>query len=286
MASGVFGNKQDMGPAAPAGRHLRRKGLRMQRIAVVTGASSGLGRELVRQIDAGRAGDVDEIWAVARRAERLEALVRTTRTPVRPLCLDLTDPVSFDIIEGTAAEAGVEVALLANNAGCGTFGDLAGQDPSAPGRMVALNARAPVELIYRLLPRMRPGSGILNVASVAAFLPQPRLAVYAATKRLVLDLSRALSVELEGTGISVTCVCPRFMETEFLDGAGDAGTARRMRAAVGSERVEDVARAALRAVRAGRALCIPSPSMRALYVAARLAPYRAAVAAERLLGVL
>ena len=100
----------------------------MASIALVTGASSGLGREFVRRIDAGDAGHVDEIWVVARRSDRLEALVRTCKTPVRPFCLDLTDPVSFDIIDAALAEEDADVALLVNNAGCGTFGPLALQE--------------------------------------------------------------------------------------------------------------------------------------------------------------
>lgn len=92
----------------------------MLRVAIVTGASSGLGRELVRRIDAGEAGHIDEIWPIARRLERLEALRRTSSTPVRPFCLDLTDPSSFEVIEGALAETpGAEVALLVNNAGFG-----------------------------------------------------------------------------------------------------------------------------------------------------------------------
>ena len=100
----------------------------MSRIAIVTGASSGLGREFVRQIDTGAAGPVDEIWAIARHAEKLEALVRITQTPVRAFCLDLGDLESFDLIEAALAESpDAEVALLINGAGSGAFGPFAGR---------------------------------------------------------------------------------------------------------------------------------------------------------------
>ena len=119
----------------------------MLRVAIVTGASSGLGRELVRRIDAGEAGHIDEIWAIARRLERLEALRRTSSTPVRPFCLDLTDPSSFEVIEGALAETpGAEVALLVNNAGFGIFGSVASQRTKDGGAMARLLMQAPVEL--------------------------------------------------------------------------------------------------------------------------------------------
>ena len=255
----------------------------MARIALVTGASSGLGREFVRRIDAGDAGPMDEIWVVARRAERLEALVRTCKTPVRPFCLDLTDAVSFDIIEAALAEEDADVALLVNNAGCGTFGPFALQENADNARMLSLLMRAPVELIYRALPFMHAGSRIINVSSVAAFMPQPGLSVYAAAKRFVLDLSRSLDMELGEVGIHATAVCPKFMHTEFLDAPGDADTMRAMASLTGFERPEAVATKALAAARAGRQLCIPSGDMKAFYLASKVLPYRVAIGVEQLL---
>lgn len=263
----------------------------MSAIALITGASSGLGREFVRQVDNGAAGHIDEIWVVARRADRLESLVRTCKTPVRPFCLDLEDDASFEILEAAFAEERAAndlatIRLLVNNAGSGTFGTFAQQDKAAASQMMNLLMRAPVELIYRALPYMAPGSRIINVASVAAFLPQPKLAVYAAAKRFVLDMSRALNAELDGTGIHVTALCPKFMRTEFLDTPGDAGTAECMGAAIGFERVQDVAATALKAAATGKDLCIPSLDMKLLYAATRVAPYRVALAVERALGVI
>lgn len=258
----------------------------MPRIAIVTGASSGLGREFVRRIDADPTWSVDEIWVIARRVERLDALVRTCATPVRPFCLDLTDPISFDILESAVAEMDEpRVALLVNNAGAGIFGDFACAAPNEASDMCALLMRAPVELMYRMLPFMGAGSRIINVASVAAFIPQPRLAVYSAAKRFILDVSRSLDVELGDVDIHVTAVCPKFMHTEFLDAPGDEVAARKMER-IGFERPERVVRAALCAARAGKGLCIPSLDMKALYAASHVLPYKAAVAAERALGVL
>ena len=156
----------------------------MSRIAIVTGASSGLGREFVKLIDGGAAGSIDEIWAIARRADRLDALVRTCKTAVRPFCLDLTDPVSYDVVEASLAETpGTQVALLINNAGAGTFGPFAKLSRDEVADQVNLLMRAPVELTYRALPSMGRGARIINVASVAAFIPQPDLTLYRSAKR-------------------------------------------------------------------------------------------------------
>lgn len=258
----------------------------MPRIAIVTGASSGLGREFVKHIDMGEAGHIDEIWVVARRAERLEALRRTCSTPIRPFCLDLSDSESFEVIEGALAEApAVQVALAVNNAGFGTFGAFAAQSKRDAGNMVKLLMLAPVELIYRTLPYMREGSRIINIASVASFVPQPKLAVYSAAKRFVLDFSRSLDAELGGCDIHVTAVCPKFMQTEFLDNPGDGQAARAM-TAIGFERADRVVATALKASHAGKDLCIPSLDMKAYYALTRVLPYKAALAVERYLSIL
>ena len=249
----------------------------MTSIAIVTGASSGLGAELVRLLCTGKFGPVDEVWAVARHAEKTDPLVR-------PFALDLTDPASFDVLEAALAETpGARVALLVNNAGFGTFGDFAGMPSVDNAAMVRLLMLAPVELTYRALPYMAAGSRVLNVASVAAFMPQPGLATYSAAKRFVLDLSRALDAELGPVGIHVTALCPKFMRTGFLDHAGADDVASRMARLTGFEDVRRVAARGLAAARAGRALCIPSADMRALYVATKLLPYPLALAVERAL---
>ena len=249
----------------------------MTNIAIVTGASSGLGAEIVRQLAEGSFGPLDEIWTVSRRAER-------TSPRVRPFALDLTDPASFDVIEQALAETpGARVVLLVNNAGFGTFGDFAAMPASDNASMVRLLMLAPVELTYRALPYMGAGSRILNVSSVAAFMPQPGLATYSAAKRFVLDLSRALDAELGGVDIHVTALCPKFMRTGFLDHAGADDVAARMAGLTGFEDVRRVASRALDAARSGRALCIPSADMRAFYAAAKLLPYPLALNLEQAL---
>ncbi len=246
-------------------------------IAIVTGASSGLGAEIVRQLAEGAFGPLDQIWAVSRRAEKTGPLVR-------PFALDLTDPASFDVLEQALDETtDARVALLVNNAGFGTFGGFAAMPPEDNANMVRLLMLAPVELTYRALSFMSAGSRILNVSSVAAFMPQPCLATYSAAKRFVLDLSRSLDAELGPVGIHVTALCPKFIRTGFLDHAGADDVAARMAGLTGFEDVRRVARLGLRAARAGRTLCIPSADMRAFYAAAKLLPYPLALNLERAL---
>ncbi len=254
----------------------------MPTIAIVTGASSGLGAAFTHQLDKGAFGRLDEIWAVTRHADKLEALAQSLSTPLRPFALDLTQEDACEqIAHALAQETNLTVALLINNAGFGAFGRFSSVPLEHNAAMVRLLALAPVELSYHVLPYMRAGSRILNVSSAAAFMPQPRLSVYSAAKRFILDFSRALDAELGSVGIHVTAVCPRFMQTAFLDHTLDSAEAMRMARLTGFEKPERVAAKALRAARLGRALCIPSPYMRTLYAATKILPYSIALSLEQ-----
>src|ERR687894_1043919 len=193
---------------------------------LVTGASSGIGAELAREL-AGRAYNV---VLVARRADRLEALAEELRlthgihADVEPC--DLTDPdARRDLV--ARLEAGErEVVGVCNNAGFGTVAPLHESDLEREQQVVRLNVEAVHHLTGAFLPRMveRGEGAILNVASTAAFQPLPGFATYAATKAFVQSLSEAVHAELGGTGVTVTCLCPGFTYTEFPETA-EAGEA-------------------------------------------------------------
>lgn len=186
-------------------------------IAIVTGASSGMGREFARRLsDYVR---VDEIWAVARRESALESLKGELPVPVRPLCLDLLREESFDAFAALLEEENPKISLLVNAAGFGKLGsyDHVSQDDDC--RMIDLNAKALVRMTRICLPYMDAGSHILELASLSAFQPVPYLNTYAATKAFVLSYSRGLNQELKGRGIRVMALNPGWVKTEFFDHA-------------------------------------------------------------------
>ena len=188
------------------------------KVAILTGASSGLGWEFALRIRK-TFPDIEQIWLVARRADRLEKLASLLGDALggtRVLPLDLCG----DFEEEYAALLEHEkprVSLLINCAGCGYLDTFETADPAELRRMTELNITA-LTLFTRLtLPYMGWGGRIINVSSIASFVPTPRMAVYSSTKSYVSALSAALREELRGRGIVVTCVCPGPMNTEFLD---------------------------------------------------------------------
>lgn len=188
----------------------------MKKIAIVTGASSGMGQQFART--AAQHIDFDELWIIARRAERLESLAQELRDqPVRCLSMDLTDTHNLLELSNLLKEENVEIALLVNAAGYGKFQAVLDVPQNVADHMLALNCKALMDLCYICLPYMKRGSKILNIASVAAFQPVPYIGEYAATKAFVLSFSRSLWTELRPQGITVTALCPYWTKTEFFD---------------------------------------------------------------------
>ena len=184
-------------------------------IAVITGASAGIGREFVCAVDREEGLGIDEIWVVARRAERLEELRARCRHPIRPLVLDLGKEESVGEYAAMLAEEKPTVRLLVNAAGCGVFGPFAEKELDRLLASARLNALALTALCHVSLPYMPAGSAIVNMGSNSAWQPVPYQAVYGASKSYVLNLSRALGRELRPRGVHVMCVCPGWIKTEF-----------------------------------------------------------------------
>lgn len=189
------------------------------KIAVITGASSGLGREFA--VQAARQGEFDEIWVVARRAGRLKELAETLQIPVRPLPLDLQKPESFETLDLLFRSEQAEIGLLVCAAGFGKFGACLDLSDGEISDMIDLNCKAVVRSCRVAVPYMKGGSRIIVMGSSSAFQPLPEFNLYAATKAFVVSFCRALHAELKDRGISVTAVCPGFVRTEFFDVAKD-----------------------------------------------------------------
>lgn len=190
------------------------------KIAVITGASSGLGREYA--FAAVSRNDIDELWLIARREENLRKTAEQISKKVRILPLDITEDESIKKYVSLLEEEKPEIALLINNAGFGRLGNFDSLSPADNGGMVRLNCEALTVMTSVSLPYMKNGGEIINTCSIAAFAPNTRMAVYCSTKAYVLSLSKALRSELRPRGINVLAVCPGPMDTEFLPVAGIA----------------------------------------------------------------
>ncbi len=176
------------------------------KIAVITGASSGMGREFVLQL--AKEMPLDEIWVIARRLDRLESLQSLVpQVRIRPLAMDLTLPASLDEYKTLLAAEDPDVAVLVNASGFGKFGAFGDIDLSQQLNMIDLNDKAYVAMTYLTLPYMHKGGQIYQLDSLSAFQPVPYITVYGATKAFVLSFSRALNVELKSRGIRCMAVC-------------------------------------------------------------------------------
>ncbi|MDE6404760.1 MAG: SDR family NAD(P)-dependent oxidoreductase [Lachnospiraceae bacterium] len=184
-------------------------------IAIITGASSGMGKEFAVQLDQ-RLGKTDEIWLLARSREPLEKLADSLRTKTRVIVVDLTDGNALKQFEEVLAIQNPKITVLVNCAGVGSHKLFARQDKAEIDAMIELNITALTRMTMLCLPYMKRGSKLIQVSSGAAFVPQSAFAVYAASKAYVYSLSRALGQELEGQGITVTAVCPGPVNTPFL----------------------------------------------------------------------
>ncbi len=190
------------------------------KIAIITGASSGLGEQYLRHI-VRLYPDVKAVWAIARRQERLQALAEECgEGRVVPFPLDLISYDSYDALKQRLEAERPEVAILINNAGYGTLGNFDEMELLSQARMVDLNNRALTAVTSAVLPYMSKGSFIINVCSIAAFAPNPRMTVYCSSKAYVYSFSKSLRFELKNRGINVLVVCPGPMDTEFLPVAG------------------------------------------------------------------
>jgi short-subunit dehydrogenase len=241
-------------------------------IALVTGASAGLGTEFARLF----AADGHDVVLVARRRERLDALAaelagngKQVRTHV--IALDLGAPDAVKQLTTELARRGLEIDFLVNNAGFGKSGAFHAADEARQLEMVQLNVNTLVALTRALLPAMvaRGRGRVLNIGSTAGFQPGPFMAVYYASKAFVNSFTEALWYELKGTGVTATVSCPGATATEFGEVAGNDKSRLFM---MGAARADVVARQAYKAMHAGRAMVVHGAKNKLAVQSLRVSP--------------
>lgn len=242
------------------------------KIAVVTGASSGMGREFVLSIDKKYRDVLDEIWVLARRKERLEELQDKVKTKLKIFSVDLLEKESYEQYTESLKKHNPTVGILVNSSGFGKIGNFSEISRESNLSMVELNCQALTKITYDTLPFMKKGGRIINLASSAAFLPQPGFAVYAAGKSYVLSFSKALKYEVAHLGIHVTAVCPGPVKTEFFDIAEENNQIALYKKLVMANPVKVVEKA-MRDAMAGKTTSVYGLPMQAFEVLCKIVPH-------------
>ncbi len=220
--------------------------------AVITGASSGLGKEYVNAIIS-QFPTVDAFWLVARRKDLLREIAEAhPDKTIAAISLDLGKEENITLFEQLLKENSPEIKVLINNAGYGRCEDFFSSNRAAQTGMVDLNCRGLMAVTRLCLPYMLDDSLVLNIASIAAFAPTPRMSVYSATKAFVLSLSKALHDELRPRGIKVLAVCPGPMDTEFWKVANVPEGKSRLIDSLPRVSPKEVAEGSLRAAKRGK----------------------------------
>ena len=242
------------------------------KIAIVTGASSGMGREFVRQLGYFYK-NLDEIWVIARRKERLEALVKESRVPLRIFAGDLQKKKVYKELRDALEKEQPDLRMLVNSAGfckSGSVEEILSENFRIQTDMVDVNCRSLTRMTLLCLPFLRAGSRIVNLASASAFCPQPYFSVYAATKSYVLSFSRSLGEELRKKGIVVTAVCPGPVDTEFFKFSGKPQNILKELTMAKADRV---VHQALKDCRSGKSVSVYGIPMKLTYFGTKLLPH-------------
>lgn len=241
------------------------------KIALITGASSGLGRMFAHKIHS-VFPEIDEIWVTARRLERLHELKNEIKdVPVVPIAADITEETGRKTIFERVKEKNAEISLLVNNAGCGFHGAFESSDIEEQERCIRLNILALTSFTRSALDFMPRGARILNTSSIASFVPNANMAVYSASKAYVTFFSRALNEELRSLHRSSTAVCPAPMNTEFLTVGHVAGNSKTFDRLPYCD-VEKVALGALKAAKMRKAVYTPRAFYKFYRILVRLLP--------------
>lgn len=239
-------------------------------IAIVTGASSGLGKVFTEQM---LSEQLDEIWAIARNQNKLEQLKERYGEKIRTFSVDLSDREEIKQWATVLQEEQPDIQYLVNNAGYDKFGDYSDQNVEESLNMIDLNCASVVAMGLVCIPFMKQGSHIINVASQASFQPLPYQNIYAATKAFVRNYSRALNVELRNAGIKVLAVCPGWVDTALFERA-NIGSEKTIKNFWGMVQPERVVKQALRDAKRGKDISVCSFYVKFCHVVAKILPQR------------
>ena len=229
-------------------------------IAIISGASRGIGKAIATELDK---ENLDELWFICRSYEDTGEY----KTPVRHFSLDLSTSSFAETIKSALSEGEYNIRYLVCSAGVGYMGEVADASLTEIDSMISINCTALTLLTGICLPNMSEGAKILEIASGAGFLPQPRFAVYAASKSYVISLSRALRQELKPRKIGVTAICPGPVDTEFFSALNPPEYKKKYVITA-----KKVAKKAVKSAKKGKAICSPTLSIKLVHLASKLLP--------------
>ncbi len=224
-------------------------------VAVITGASAGLGREFLAALPE-LYPEIEEYWLIARRREKLEEAARSVPVQCRIFPLDLTEDESYRKLADYTAKINPDIRLLINNSGCGFLGNVGEGELSNQTAMIDLNLKGLTAVTHTLLPYMNYGAAIINISSIASFCPNARMTVYSAGKAYVTAFTYGIGEELRERGITATAVCPGPMDTEFITLGGIKGNSKTFDLLPYCD-PKKVARGSLKAARKGKSNYTP-----------------------------
>ena len=244
----------------------------MKNICVITGASSGIGKEFFVSLAKDKDFSFDEFWVVARGEEKLKELAALCDIPVRAVALDLSDEKSYESYAKLLEAENPRISLLVNCSGYGKFESVEKVGYETNLNMIDLNVKGTVAMDYLSLKYMDKGCGIINIASVAAYQPIPYINTYGATKSFVLNFTRALSMEVKSRGIKVLAVCPFWTKTEFFGRAVKSEADPVVKKYVAMYEPKDIVKRAMRDYKKGRGVSLFGTMTKLQLLAVKLLP--------------
>ena len=223
-------------------------------IAIITGASSGIGSEFAKQMKEKLC--VEEFWFIARRADRMQRLREELGVDAKIISADLTEKAGIEAVREALEAEKPKVKYLINAAGFGNFGSFSELDSSSVEKMIDLNAKALVLITHMTIPYMERGGRIVELGSGSCFTPLPYFNVYSSSKVFVLHYTKALNYEIKKYGLRATCFCPGWVETDFIEKATSQKDVTAPKAMKPMLKTEKVVAKCIRAMVKGKSMCV------------------------------